>query len=180
MLPCHVRVRILFFDLVIVCCDVGSDFAQGCTLLFTPGKELYGIITLVINWIPGLVAAIHLLSMYRREWPWYWSIFYAMLLLLFYPIVPILALLILLWMKPNTKKPTREFKEAEYATIISQAIHGSIESPIQLSFQFWLALNGVIHISWNDLISITLKDWAGNKIFISITAPICILFSILR
>ena len=172
--------RILLVDLFIACCDLASDFVQGYALLLTPDKRVYGIVTLGINWIPGIVAAIHLLSVYRRELPWYRAILYAILLFLFYPIVPILALLIVLWMKPRGNKITKEFKEAEYGATVSYAIHGCIESPIQLSYQFWLALNAVISIQWNDLISINITDWEGNQILISFAAPVCIFFSILR
>ena len=75
--------RILFVDLLIAWCDVASDFVQGYALMITPGKFYYGVITLSINWIPGIVAAIHLLSVYRRELAWYNAILYAILLILF-------------------------------------------------------------------------------------------------
>ena len=172
--------RILFIDLLIACCDLASGFIQGYALISTEGKAVYGFITLGINWVPGIVAAIHVLSVYRRELAWYRAILFALLLIIFYPIVPILALLILLWMKPNNNKSTKEFREAEYGATVVYAIRGCIESPIQICYQLWLALNGIILMEWNNLISLTITDWEGNQIFISFAAPVCIFFSILR
>ena len=172
--------RILFVDLLIVCCDLVSSFLQGYALLTAEGKRSYGVITFGINWIPGIVAAIHLLSVYRLELPWYRAIFFAILLIIFYPLVPILALLIVLWMKPANDKITKDFREAEYGATVSYAIRGCFESPIQICYQLWLAINGVILMSWNNVISLSLKDWEGNEILISFTAPVCIFFSMLR
>ena len=175
--------RILFVDLLIACCDLASGFLQGYALLSTEGKRVFGFITFGINWIPGIVAAIHLLSVYRRELPWYKAILCAILLIVFYPLVPILALLILLWMKPNNNKSLKElkeFKKAEYGATVSSAIRGCIASPTQLGYQLWLALNGIIVLEWNDAISFSITDWEGNEILISFAAPLCICFSILK
>ena len=172
--------RILFVDLLIVCCDLVSSLLQGYALLSTEGKRVFGLITFGINWIPGFVAAIHLLSVYRLELPWYRAIFFAILLIIFYPLVPILALLIVLWMKPANDKVTKDFREAEYGATVSYAIRGCFESPIQICYQLWLAINGVILMSWNNVISLSLKDWEGNELLISFTAPVCIFFSMLR
>ena len=172
--------RILFVDLLIACCDLVSSLLQGYALLSTEGKRVFGLITFGINWIPGFVAAIHLLSVYRLELPWYRAIFFAALLIICYPLVPILALLILLWMRPTNNKTTKEFKEAEYGATVSYAIRGCFESPIQICFQLFLALRGVISMDLNDVVSLSLKDWEGNEVLISFTAPMCIFFSILR
>ena len=29
----------------------------------------YGVITIAINWLPGVVAAIHIMAMYRHHYP---------------------------------------------------------------------------------------------------------------
>ena len=172
--------RILFIDLLVICCDLASGFLQGYALYSTEGKEKYGLITFAINWIPGICAAIHVLSVYRREMAWYKAILFAVLLIIFYPIIPILALLILLWMKPNNKKSTKEFKEAEYNASVVSAIRGCIASPIQLTFQLILAINGIIQLEWSQLVSLTITDWAGNEILISFAAPVCMFFSMIR
>ena len=71
----------MFWDILISFLDTVSDFAQGVALFWTPEKRVYGVVTLAINWIPGIPAAIHLLSMYRQEFPWYSTLIYAGLLI---------------------------------------------------------------------------------------------------
>ena len=83
-------------------------------------------------------------------------------------------------MKPNNNKSTKEFKEAEYCVQVVSAIRGGFASPIQVFYQFWLALNGIIVLQWSELVSLTITDWEGNEILISFTAPLCMIFSILR
>ena len=55
----------------------------------------------------------------------------------FYPIVPILAFINLLWMKPklNCAVSEESYMEAEYRSVVAHAISGCIESPIQLIYQ---------------------------------------------
>jgi hypothetical protein len=71
----------LFWDILISFLDTVSDFAQGVVLFSMPEKRLFGIVTLAINWIPGIPAAIHLVSMYRMQFPWYSTLLYAFLLI---------------------------------------------------------------------------------------------------
>ena len=49
--------------------DVSSDFVQGFLLYQDrdPELSLYGLITIAINWIPGVVASIHLVSHHRHK-----------------------------------------------------------------------------------------------------------------
>ena len=79
-------------------------------MFMTEGKEIYGIITLSINWIPGIVAAIHLLSMYRNRLPWHRVLLFALLAVVLYPVIPILAYINLLWKKPKNSVVTKEFQ----------------------------------------------------------------------
>ncbi len=62
-----------------------------------------------------------------------------MLLLVFYPVVPLFAYLNLLWKHPKGKsklsKHRQEFKESEYMATIAHSIAGGIESPIQFILQ---------------------------------------------
>ena len=172
--------RIVFWDLLIACCDLAFGFLQAYALFSSEGKEIYGLVTFGINWVPGICAAIHLLSVYRREMAWYKAILFTILLIIFYPIFPILALLILLWMKPNNNTSTSEFKEAEYLVSVVYAIRGCFASPIQFTYQFWLYLNGIMILEWSDEVSWTITDWEGNEILISFAAPMCMLFSLIR
>ena len=47
--------------------DVTSDFGQGYLLYQDPELSKYGILTFSINWIPGVIAAVHLVSNQRRN-----------------------------------------------------------------------------------------------------------------
>ena len=42
---------------------------QGIELLFRDNLFNYGIIIIVANWFPGIVASVHVIHMYRTEWP---------------------------------------------------------------------------------------------------------------
>ena len=173
--------RILFLDLLIVFCKLSSYFLEGYSLIMTPGKRSYGIITLGIIWTPGIVAAIHLISAYRRELPCQRTILYAILLIIFYPIVPILALLHLLWRNPKGEKHTKEFHDAQHGATVSYVIQGCIASSLQLCYQVWLVLNGVITLNNSilELKGFRLSDWQGNEVTIEYSAPLVIFFSIL-
>ena len=68
--------KMIFFDIAISLGDAVTDVAQGITLIadfstFPPQyKDLtadYGVMVLVVCWIPGLVAVIHIMSHYRSE-----------------------------------------------------------------------------------------------------------------
>ncbi len=173
--------KVLFWDLVICIGDLVSDLAQGIALLTTEDRAVYGIITIGINWVPGAAASIHLLSMYRHELPWQKTLLYAALLLVFYPIVPTLAFINLLWKKPRSSNDpvTPEFREAEARTVIAHAITGGLESPIQLIYQVWLVLNGLVDLDWNAVSSLTFTDWEGNTIYLPFTSSLCIVFSVI-
>ena len=69
-----VVLKILFWDIGTSLGDTVTDFLQGIYLIydwFRPGwviredTQYYGIIVLLINWIPGIVAVIHIISHYR-------------------------------------------------------------------------------------------------------------------
>ena len=108
-----ITIRVILWDILISVADIVSDFVQGFSLFRNPETRNYGIVSLSINWIPGLAAAIHLISMHRRTIPWTKLFPYALLLLIFYPIIPIFAFLRLLYKKPKSKyEPvTEEFTE---------------------------------------------------------------------
>ena len=63
-----VTLKTLFIDLVVQLGDLGSDFAQGYTLIINEELFLYGIATYAIHWVPGIVAAIHCISTKREEY----------------------------------------------------------------------------------------------------------------
>ena len=177
-----VTLKIVFVDLLLACCRLASEINQGYALLMIPETFKYGIATFGVTWLPGVCFAIHVLSVNRKQWIWYRTILSALGCVVFYPIAPILAILNFLWKKPDINESkrrsvfTKSLKEAQYSCTMTQAIHGGIALPIQLCYQLWLAINGIVSyaddgITWN---TIRLKDWEGNEIIIPIAAPICI------
>jgi hypothetical protein len=176
-----ITIKVFLWDLIISVADVVTDFIQGYTLYNTPGTEVYGLVSLGINWLPGLAASIHLVSMYRTNIAWHRVILYAFLLLIFYPVVPFCAFVYLLYKKPKSASMpvTEEFKQAEYLTTMAYAISGGLESPIQLIYQVWLVLNGVISLEWSKISTISFTDWEGNHIYLPFTSSLCITFSVI-
>ena len=108
-----VTLKILFVDLLVSVGDVGSDFGFSLQL-YKKSKEgegddvlfRYAAIVFSINWFPGIVAAIHVLSMYRNKKTFspQTTIVCALLMLIFYPVVPMLAYLVLLYYRPKVRK----------------------------------------------------------------------------
>ena len=174
--------RILFIDIFIVICNLASDIIQGVAISqdgYIDDGWKYAIIAMAIVWFPGIPAAIHFLSVRRLKMVWYRAILYATLLIIFYPLVPILALIIVLWMKPNGNQTTREFIEAQYGATVAYVIQGCISSPIQLCYQLYLALTGIVPFKWINL-TFEITDWGGNPLKITLpTSAFCIFFSIL-
>ena len=179
-----VTLRILFVDLLVVCLRLSSEVTQGYQLLSDGDTWIYGIVTFIIIEIPGIAAAVHVLSVYRENWVWYKTILYAIGAIFFYPLVPIMALLHLLWMTPSdgqmTKESKQRFMAAQFGATVAQAIHGCIASPLMLCYQIWLVFNGVISFADSAVrvTSITLTDWEGNQLMVTFAAPVTILLSI--
>ena len=179
-----VTLKILFVDLLVVCLRLSSEVTQGYTLFSDADTWIYGIVTFIIIEIPGIAAAVHVLSVYREKWVWYKTILYAIGSIIFYPLVPILTLLNLLWMTPSdgqmTKESKQRFMAAQFSATVSQAIHGCIASPLMLCYQIWLVFNGVISFADSAVrvTSLTLTDWQGNQLMVTFAAPVTILLSI--
>lgn len=184
--------KIVFCDLFIACCRLASEFNQGFSLFMVSETRNYGIATFIVSWVPGITFAIYILSKYRRQstWPWYKTMFWSSCSVLLYPIVPIFSIICFLWTKPEeiysehlTKEETEDAqkiaKEAKIKLRIVQGIHGGIAAPLQLCYQLWLVINGILTIEDNGIIfsSIRLKDWEGNEVLIPTAAPICIFFT---
>ena len=179
-----VTLKILFVDLLVVCLRLSSEVTQGYQLLSDGDTWIYGVVTFIIIEIPGIAAAVHVLSVYRENWVWYKTILYAIGSIIFYPLVPILTLLHLLWMTPSdgqmTKESKQRFMAAQFGATVAQAIHGCIASPLMLCYQIWLVFNGVISFADSAVrvTSITLTDWEGNQLMVTFAAPVTILLSI--
>ena len=171
--------RIIFFDMLLVVCNLSSDIIQGMAIIYENQKFKYGLIACGIMWIPGIPATIHYLSVFRLKMTWYQVILYAILMLFFYPIVPLLAWIIVLWVKPKDGKITKQFLRARYGATVAYIIQGCIAASIQLCYQSWLALTGIIPYKWIN-VEFQYKSWSGNFEDIELpTTALCILFSIL-
>ena len=46
--------KVLFWDIGITVGDTITDYCQGVALLLTPDLWIYGVITLALNWLPGI------------------------------------------------------------------------------------------------------------------------------
>ena len=175
-----VTLKVLFFDILACVLRLSSEGLQAYSLFSNSDKSQYGFVTLFILFLPGIAAAIHLISVYRFEWIWYYTILYALCAIVFYPFLPIVAFLHLLWMTPADGKITDEYKRAQHAATVTQSIHGCIASPIQLSYQLYLAFNGVqlFHDTTRNT-HITVKDWSDNTYNVDFAAPVCIFMQII-
>ena len=175
-----ITIKVFLWDILISMADIVSDFLQGYTLFHLPGKRSYGIASLAINWITGLAGFIHVISMYRNVLPWYKVISFAFLMLILYPVIPLCSFVYLMYKKPKSvEEPVRpEFTQAQYFTTIIHAMTGGLESPIQLIFQVWLVLNGVILWDWNQVTNLTFTDPQGNTIYLPYTTSLCMCFSV--
>ena len=62
-----ISMRLLAFTTFISAVDVTSDFIQGFLLYQDPKLWKFGILTFGINWFPGVIASIHLVTNHSRE-----------------------------------------------------------------------------------------------------------------
>ena len=89
-LTCFSVLKIVILGIILSLCDVFTDFLQGVNLIkdfqgiFEEKKEaiLYGIVVLVICWVPGFLNIIHLWSNQKK------NLCYLFGFLIVYPIVP--------------------------------------------------------------------------------------------
>ena len=181
--------RVLFIDILFLICALISDFVQATSILSKNmethkgiNEDLrFAIAAYALIWIPGIPAAIHFLSVFRHRLIWYKSLLTAFLIFLFYPIIPIIAKLILIWIRPRDNKITKEYMEAEYGATVAYAIHGCISGPLQLCYQSWLVLNGIVDMVFENMtLDLAEFEWANNGG--NITWPsttFCLIFSIL-
>ena len=181
--------RILFIDIMLILCALVSDLVQATSILqnsmnkdkLGSGGLRFAFAAFAIIWVPGIPASIHYLASFRHKLVWYKSVGYAMLMIMFYPIVPIITKLVLIWIQPKDNKITKEFLEAEYGATVAYAIHGCISAPIQLCYQSWLVLNGIVSFEFTGMVlDLSKVDWGSNEG--KITWPsteLCLIFSIL-
>ena len=174
------NLKILFIDVLISILRVASEFGNGYVLLLTNDTRQYGFISFAISMLPGIIAAQHVLTHYRMEWTFNKTILAVVCALCFYPLIPTLTLLYLLWMTPSDDQITPEYKKAQYLVTVAQAIHGCIASPLQLGYQVSLVYRGInVLTNATENREISFTDLEGNTIAFEYAAPAVIFFSII-
>ena len=173
--------KVLFIDIFVILCALVSDFVQATSIFIGRDDITFALFAYLIIWIPGIPTAVHYLAVFRHRVIWYKSLIYALLIILFYPIIPIIAKLVLIWMRPTSNEITEEYLEAKYVATIAYAIHGCVSSPIQLCYQCWLLLKGVVPWDLGYLtFDLSAFDWSNNDGKIQWpSTPLCLIFSIL-
>ena len=159
-------VPMLIVELLLSLLDFSSDFWSGYSLLSLPDK-VWGIASLAINWIPGVIAIIQIIANHRCD-RFLWTVIYSIACLIMCPLIPTLTFLYLLYKIPrNTEKQvdevTRQYnKFMSFATIV-RALEGCLESPLQLLYKLFLMFNGIINFDFAGPV-ISIKDLHGNNI----------------
>ena len=154
--------NILFLGILLSFFDFVTDFLQGTNLIRDVygiwkdqnDVQVYGIIILIIVWIPGALNFIHIFLDQNRSH----SLLYYCVGFLIYPLVPTLCHIVKLIGKYNTKE-TQEFV---FQVI---GINSCLEAPIQIMMTFFLVLKGVFQPPWSTEIEIETSDQFGNKIY---------------
>ena len=95
----------LIFEIILSIADLGSDSTTSYSLLVTLDQKRWGIGSIVINWIPGFIGCCHMLAHYRRnsDYSRKFKITFALVCLIFCPLVPTASFIYLLYMKPTPK-----------------------------------------------------------------------------
>merc|ERR1719153_424649 len=189
--------KIIFVDIFFSLGDHFTDFLQGFNLMFgdvltvsmaewTLDSEYwgtrweehwkqrgqYGLIVLLLNWSPGIIAVVHMLAYHRKEYAVQETslmlktmvpgvmdfktkrehqiqrrkkFFLSMILvLIFYPFIPAVTYILLLWSWGNGNAQPESLSRRENFAMVAHSITGGFEAPVQLTMTIWLMLKGII------------------------------------
>ena len=104
--------------------DISLDFSIGFYLIHQQKTKNYGILSLVINWVPALVAFFYVSISLREKYSVAAIILISIFTLITYPLLLTLTSVYTLLKRPKNNEVTEDFhKTLEYLTII-QAISG--------------------------------------------------------
>ena len=104
--------------------DISLDFSIGLYLIHQQRTKNYGILSLVINWVPALVAFFYVATSLREKYSVAAIILISIFTLITYPLLLTLTSVYTLLKRPKNNEVTEDFhKTLEYLTII-QAISG--------------------------------------------------------
>ena len=161
-------IPMLIVELVLSSIDFLSDFWTGFSLLKLKDKAWAGIGSFVINWVPGVIAAIQILANRRCD-NIATTTMYCLACLLLCPLVPTITFVYLLFKVPRnsqeekSKEIVQSFQDLlSFATIV-RALEGCIESPLQLLYKTFLMFNGIIDFNFTSA-DFAFQDLHGNDI----------------
>jgi len=189
--------KIIFVDIFFSLGDHLTDFLQGFNLMFGDALTVsmaewkvdsqywgqrwdehweqrgqYGLIVLLLNWSPGIIAVVHMLAYHRKEYAVQETslmlktlvpgvmdfktkrehqiqrrrkFFLSMILvLIFYPFIPAVTYILLLWSWGNGNAQPEALSRRENFAMVAHSITGGFEAPVQLTMTIWLMLKGII------------------------------------
>ena len=160
-------IPMLIVEIVLSFADLLSDTWTGFSFLKKLENKVWGVISLVIDWIPGAIGVIHIISN-RRSFGMALTVVYCLASLVLCPLVPTLTYLYLLCKVPQNSREgrsigTREFHQLLSFVRIVRALEGCIESPLQLLYKTFLMFNGVIAFNFTNP-DLTIQGLQGNTV----------------
>ena len=161
-------IPMLIVELVLSLIDFLSDLLTGYSLLKLKDKVWAGIVSFVINWVPGVIAAIQILANQRCE-NVATTIMYCLACLVLCPIVPTISFVYLFFKVPRnsqeekSREIVQNFQKVLSFVMIVRALEGCIESPLQLLYKTFLMFNGIIDFNFTSP-DFAFQDLHGNNI----------------
>ena len=140
--------------------DTGSDFAVAFKL-FANGEWWYGIVVLIVDYLPGWELLIHNLCsenwrmlINKKEW---------CVTILFLLVSPFsLPLFFISWLLAFNNSNKKTFDYLHHNARLSQLLVGSVESPLQVMFLLVLWAEEKITVPWSGSVQVT--DSLGRNI----------------
>ena len=130
--------------------DVVTDVLWGVKLINCEHLVHIGIAVLISCWVPGVVAVIHMIADYRKDYFDRVGEFLVTLfvLFIFYPLAPFILFVIRLI--HFNEKSNRVEGKVEKILSLAVEIEGSIEAPVQLIITTFLIMRGFLKVPWES------------------------------
>ena len=158
--------------------DTYMGFSIGLNLLNGRFTKNYGIVSLIINWVPGLVTFFHVASSFREKYSIVVTVLASIFALISYPLLLALTSIYTLLRRPKDNEMSEEFRKTlKYLTII-QTISGCFEAPMKMIYNLWLVLNGHQDAEFGVKCNYY-QDLNGNSICVPVSVSVSIIFSII-
>ena len=161
-------IPMLIVELILSLIDLLSDTWTGFSLLKLKDNAWAGVVSFVINWIPGVIGAIQIFANRRCE-NISTTIMYCLASLVLCPLVPSITFVYLLFKVPRNSKEEKSkeimhhfHKILSFAKVV-RALEGCIESPLQLLYKTFLMFNGIIDFNFTNP-DLVFQDFHGNSI----------------